>query len=97
MTHSAAPHAAPRLFFVAAHAARRESTVARAIFVPRRASHLCIRRAPSRYEGEWVDDKRHGNGSFYHADGSKYEGQVRSPPYFLQQNSRIQSTHVHTA
>ena len=56
------------------------------LVVSRRASYPPIRRTPYsfRYEGEWVDDKRHGNGSFYHADGSKYEGQVLSPPYFLQ-------------
>ena len=31
-----------------------------------------------RYEGQWLDDRRHGQGSFYHADGSRYEGEWAS-------------------
>jgi hypothetical protein len=31
-----------------------------------------------RYEGSWLDDKRHGHGTFVHADGSKYEGEWAS-------------------
>jgi len=27
------------------------------------------------YEGEWQDDKAHGNGTYVHADGAKYVGQ----------------------
>ena len=27
------------------------------------------------YIGEWKDDKAHGNGTYYHADGAKYEGE----------------------
>ena len=25
--------------------------------------------------GEWLDDKAHGTGTYYHADGAKYEGE----------------------
>jgi hypothetical protein len=28
-----------------------------------------------RYDGEFVDDKRHGHGVLYNADGSHYEGE----------------------
>jgi len=27
------------------------------------------------YEGEWKDDKAHGNGFYNHTDGSKYIGE----------------------
>ncbi len=27
------------------------------------------------YEGEWVNDKAHGIGTYIHKDGSNYEGQ----------------------
>jgi len=27
-----------------------------------------------RYQGEFADDLRHGKGTFYYANGSKYEG-----------------------
>ena len=28
----------------------------------------------SRYEGDWVDDKRHGRGTYHFANGDKCEG-----------------------
>lgn len=28
----------------------------------------------ARYEGEWLNNKKHGQGTFYYPDGSKYEG-----------------------
>ena len=38
---------------------------------------FCVHQAcPShRYEGQWLDDRRHGQGTFHHADGSRYEGE----------------------
>ena len=29
----------------------------------------------SKYEGEWGDDKRDGQGIYFYLDGSKYEGE----------------------
>ena len=29
----------------------------------------------NRHEGEWKDDKRHGNGIFYDINGDRYEGE----------------------
>ena len=31
-----------------------------------------------RYEGQWLDDRRHGQGTFIHADGSRYDGEWAS-------------------
>lgn len=31
----------------------------------------------ARYEGDWQHNKKHGQGTFYYPDGSKYEGQKR--------------------
>jgi hypothetical protein len=28
----------------------------------------------SRYEGEWMNEKQHGQGTYYFADGNKYTG-----------------------
>ena len=37
---------------------------------------ICSRSCPlHRYEGQWLDDRRHGQGTFHHADGSRYEGE----------------------
>nr|WP_262895559.1 hypothetical protein [Galbibacter mesophilus] len=32
----------------------------------------------SRYEGEWKDNMRHGEGSFYWIDGERYEGEYKN-------------------
>jgi len=26
------------------------------------------------YDGEWLDDKKHGQGTYFYTDGSRYEG-----------------------
>ena len=31
-----------------------------------------------RYEGQWLDDRRHGQGTFIHAEGSRYDGEWAS-------------------
>jgi len=28
----------------------------------------------ARYEGDWFDNKKHGKGTYYYTDGSRYEG-----------------------
>ena len=30
----------------------------------------------ARYDGEYEENKKHGQGTFYYPDGSKYEGQL---------------------
>ena len=30
------------------------------------------------FEGEWLNDRRHGQGTFIHADGSRYDGEWAS-------------------
>jgi hypothetical protein len=40
---------------------------------------VCARDAGSRYEGEHLHGKRHGYGTFYYPDGSKYVGSLLMP------------------
>ena len=37
----------------------------------------CIQRWPdgARYEGEWLQNKAHGKGKFFHVDGDVFDGQ----------------------
>ena len=28
------------------------------------------------YDGEWLDNRKHGQGSYYYTDGSRYEGKT---------------------
>jgi hypothetical protein len=36
--------------------------------------HVKIFEDGSKYEGEWENGKKHGNGVFYWSNGNKYEG-----------------------
>jgi len=30
------------------------------------------------YDGEWLDNKKHGQGTYHYTDGSRYEGAIHS-------------------
>ena len=35
------------------------------------------------YEGEWLDDKANGKGTYYHINGAKYEGEWKDDKQVL--------------